>query len=287
MENRLYQSSYLAEILKKFNFSFSKSLGQNFLIDGNIVKNIVEKSGITDEDIVLEIGPGFGTLTEELALNAKKVIAIEKDHRLMEVLDYTLQNYDNVNIINEDFLKIDLEKIFIEEAEGQKLKVVANLPYYITTPILERIIENKKYFSTVSVMVQEEVARRVVASPNNKDYGSLTLYLEYNCKKEILMKVPRTVFMPSPKVDSAILYLELVERDFDVDEEYLFKFIRSGFTKRRKNIMNSLSKGFVNISKEELKEILFSLELSGNLRAENLSLQDYINITKKYTEMIK
>lgn len=287
MENRLYQSSYLAEILKKFNFSFSKSLGQNFLIDGNIVKNIVEKSGITDEDIVLEIGPGFGTLTEELALNAKKVIAIEKDNRLMEVLDYTLQNYDNVKIINEDFLKIDLGKIFIEEAQGQKLKVVANLPYYITTPILERIIENKKYFSTVSVMVQEEVARRVVASPNNKDYGSLTLYLEYNCKKEILMKVPRTVFMPSPKVDSAILYLELVERDFDVDEEYLFKFIRSGFTKRRKNIMNSLSKGFVNISKEELKEILFSLELSGNLRAENLSLQDYINITKKYTEMIK
>lgn len=287
MENRLYQSSYLAEILKKFNFSFSKSLGQNFLIDGNIVKNIVEKSGITDEDIVLEIGPGFGTLTEELALNAKKVIAIEKDNRLMEVLDYTLQNYDNVKIINEDFLKIDLEKIFIEEAQGQKLKVVANLPYYITTPILERIIENKKYFSTVSVMVQEEVARRVVASPNNKDYGSLTLYLEYNCEKEILMKVPRTVFMPSPKVDSAILYLKLVHRDLDVDEDYLFKFIRSGFTKRRKNIMNSLSKGFVNVSKEELKEILSSLELSGNLRAENLSLQDYINITKKYTEMIK
>lgn len=287
MENRLYQSSYLAEILKKFNFSFSKSLGQNFLIDGNIVKNIVEKSGITDEDIVLEIGPGFGTLTEELALNAKKVIAIEKDNRLMEVLDYTLQNYDNVKIINEDFLKIDLEKIFIEEAEGQKLKVVANLPYYITTPILERIIENKNYFSTVSVMVQEEVARRVVASPNNKDYGSLTLYLEYNCEKEILMKVPRTVFMPSPKVDSAILYLKLVHRDLDVDEDYLFKFIRSGFTKRRKNIMNSLSKGFVNISKEELKEILSSLELLGNLRAENLSLQDYINITKKYTEMIR
>lgn len=287
MENRLYQSSYLAEILKKFNFSFSKSLGQNFLIDGNIVKNIVEKSGITDEDIVLEIGPGFGTLTEELALNAKKVIAIEKDNRLMEVLDYTLQNYDNVKIINEDFLKIDLEKIFIEEAEGRKLKVVANLPYYITTPILERIIENKKYFSTISVMVQEEVARRVVALPNNKDYGSLTLYLEYNCEKEILMKVPRTVFMPSPNVDSAILYLKLVERDFDVDEDYLFKFIRSGFTKRRKNIMNSLSKGFVNISKEELKEILSSLELSNNLRAENLSLQDYINITKKYTEMIK
>lgn len=287
MENRLYQSSYLAEILKKFNFSFSKSLGQNFLIDGNIVKNIVEKSGITKDDIVLEIGPGFGTLTEELALNAKKVISVEKDHRLMEVLDYTLQNYDNVKIINEDFLKTDLEKIFMEEAKGQKLKVVANLPYYITTPILERIIENKKYFSTISVMVQEEVARRVVASPNNKDYGSLTLYLKYNCNSEILIKVPRTVFMPSPNVDSAILYLELVDRDFDVDEDYLFKFIRSGFTKRRKNIMNSLSTGFVDVSKDQLKEILSSLELSGNLRAENLSLEDYINITKKYTEMIK
>lgn len=287
MENRLYQSSYLAEILKKFNFSFSKSLGQNFLIDGNIVKNIVEKSGITKDDIVLEIGPGFGTLTEELALNAKKVISIEKDHRLMEVLDYTLRNYDNVKIINGDFLKTDLEKIFLEEAEGQKLKVVANLPYYITTPILERIIENKKYFSTISVMVQEEVARRVVASPNNKDYGSLTLYLKYNCNSEILMKVPRTVFIPSPNVDSAILYLELVDRGFDVDEDYLFKFIRSGFTKRRKNIMNSLSTGFVDVSKAQLKEILSSLELSGNLRAENLSLEDYINITKKYTEMIK
>lgn len=287
MENRLYQSSYLAEILKKFNFSFSKSLGQNFLIDGNIVKNIVEKSGITKDDIVLEIGPGFGTLTEELALNAKKVISVEKDHRLMEVLDYTLQNYDNVKIINEDFLKTDLEKIFMEEAKGQKLKVVANLPYYITTPILERIIENKKYFSTISVMVQEEVARRVVASPNNKDYGSLTLYLKYNCNSEILIKVPRTVFMPSPNVDSAILYLELVDRDFDVNEDYLFKFIRSGFTKRRKNIMNSLSTGFVDVSKAQLKEILSSLELSGNLRAENLSLEDYINITKKYTEMIK
>lgn len=287
MENRLYQSSYLAEILKKFNFSFSKSLGQNFLIDGNIVKNIVEKSEITKDDIVLEIGPGFGTLTEELALNAKKVISVEKDHRLMEVLDYTLQNYDNVKIINEDFLKTDLEKIFMEEAKGQKLKVVANLPYYITTPILERIIENKKYFSTISVMVQEEVARRVVASPNNKDYGSLTLYLKYNCKSEILMKVPRTVFMPSPNVDSAILYLELVERDYNVDEDYLFKFIRSGFTKRRKNIMNSLSTGFVDVSKDQLKEILSSLELPLNLRAENLSLEDYINITKKYTEMIK
>lgn len=287
MENRLYQSSYLAEILKNFNFSFSKSLGQNFLIDGNIVKNIVEKSGITKDDIVLEIGPGFGTLTEELALNAKKVISIEKDHRLMEVLDYTLRNYDNVKIINEDFLKADLEKIFTEEAKGEKLKVVANLPYYITTPILERIIENKKYFSTISVMVQEEVARRVVASPNNKDYGSLTLYLKYNCNSEILMKVPRTVFMPSPNVDSAILYLELVHRDLDVDEDYLFKFIRSGFTKRRKNIMNSLSTGFVDVSKTQLKEILSSLELPLNLRAENLSLEDYINITKKYTEMIR
>ena len=205
----------------------------------------------------------------------------------MEVLDYTLRNYDNVKIINGDFLKTDLEKIFLEEAEGQKLKVVANLPYYITTPILERIIENKKYFSTISVMVQEEVARRVVASPNNKDYGSLTLYLKYNCNSEILIKVPRTVFMPSPNVDSAILYLELVDRDFDVNEDYLFKFIRSGFTKRRKNIMNSLSTGFVDVSKAQLKEILSSLELSGNLRAENLSLEDYINITKKYTEMIK
>ncbi|MDO5017899.1 MAG: 16S rRNA (adenine(1518)-N(6)/adenine(1519)-N(6))-dimethyltransferase RsmA [Lagierella massiliensis] len=287
MGNRLYQSSYLADILKKFNFSFSKSLGQNFLIDGNIVKNIVSKSGITKDDIVLEIGPGFGTLTEELALNAKKVVSIEKDNRLMKVLDYTLKDFNNVKIINEDFLKVDLKKIWEEEAEGKKFKVVANLPYYITTPILEKIIDNKELFSTISVMVQEEVARRVVATKNSKDYGSLTLYLNYNSNPSILLKVPRTVFMPSPNVDSAILFLELQKKQYAVDEKLLFDFIRSGFTKRRKNIVNSLTTGFVDVDKETLRAILEELNISKNARAENLSMEDFINITKKFQEVIK
>ncbi|WP_300410038.1 16S rRNA (adenine(1518)-N(6)/adenine(1519)-N(6))-dimethyltransferase RsmA [Lagierella sp.] len=287
MENRLYRSSYLAQVLKKFDFSFSKSLGQNFLVDGNIVRNIVSKSNIDKEDIVLEIGPGFGTLTEELALNAKKVISIEKDHRLMEVLDYTLRDFNNVKILNEDFLKTNLHSLWENEAMGKKFKVVANLPYYITTPILERIIEYKDYFSTITVMVQEEVADRATANKDNKDYGSLTLFLKYNARSEILMKVPRSVFMPSPNVDSAILYLELTKADRDIDEDLLFKFIKSGFTKRRKNIMNSLSSGFVNIDKKDLRNILEELNLSTNLRAENLDLEDFINITKKYENMIK
>ncbi len=287
MENRLYQSSYLGEVLKKFDFSFSKSLGQNFLIDGNIVRNIVSKSKIDKDDIVLEIGSGFGTLTEELALNAKKVISVEKDHRLMEILDYTLRDFQNIKVINEDFLKIDLYKLWKEEASGQKFKVVANLPYYITTPILERIIQHKELFSTITVMVQEEVAQRVIATKDTKDYGSLTLYLKYNAKSEILMKVPRSVFMPSPNVDSAILYLELINEERDIDQDLLFKFIRSGFTKRRKNIMNSLTTGFVNIDKKTLKDILDTLDISTNARAENLELEDFMDITKKYQNLIK
>ena len=283
----MYQSSYLGEVLKKFDFSFSKSLGQNFLIDGNIVRNIVSKSKIDKDDIVLEIGPGFGTLTEELALNAKKVISVEKDHRLMEILDYTLRDFQNIKVINEDFLKIDLYKLWKEEASGQKFKVVANLPYYITTPILERIIQHKELFSTITVMVQEEVAQRVIATKDTKDYGSLTLYLKYNAKSEILMKVPRSVFMPSPNVDSAILYLELINEERDIDQDLLFKFIRSGFTKRRKNIMNSLTTGFVNIDKKTLKDILDTLDISTNARAENLELEDFMDITKKYQNLIK
>ena len=283
----MYQSSYLGEVLKKFDFSFSKSLGQNFLIDGNIVRNIVSKSKIDKDDIVLEIGSGFGTLTEELALNAKKVISVEKDHRLMEILDYTLRDFQNIKVINEDFLKIDLYKLWKEEASGQKFKVVANLPYYITTPILERIIQHKELFSTITVMVQEEVAQRVIATKDTKDYGSLTLYLKYNAKSEILMKVPRSVFMPSPNVDSAILYLELINEERDIDQDLLFKFIRSGFTKRRKNIMNSLTTGFVNIDKKTLKDILDTLDISTNARAENLELEDFMDITKKYQNLIK
>ncbi|WP_100065663.1 16S rRNA (adenine(1518)-N(6)/adenine(1519)-N(6))-dimethyltransferase RsmA [Miniphocaeibacter massiliensis] len=279
--NRLYQPSYIKEILDKFNFSFSKALGQNFLIDGNIIRKIVEGSNITKDDVVLEIGPGFGTLTEELAMKAKKVISVEKDRRLIEVLDYTLKDYDNVEIINNDILKENIREIKDKFSPERKLKVVANLPYYITTPILEYLIETKECIESITVMVQEEVARRMVASVKDKDYGSLSIYMNYNSNAEIIAKAPKQIFMPSPKVDSAVVKLVLEDKDYGVNEELLFKLIRSGFTKRRKNILNSLTTGFLEINKDDLKEILDELDISTNNRAENLTLEDFVNITKK------
>lgn len=190
-DNRLYQPSYLKEILNKFEFTFSKALGQNFLIDGNIIRKIVKESNISKDDTVLEIGPGFGTLTEELALNAKKVIAVEKDSRLMEVLEFTLRDFNNIKIINNDILKENIKNIKEEFSPDRKLKVVANLPYYITTPIIEYLIENKEYIDSITVMVQEEVARRIVATKDNKDYGSLSLYIDYNSDASIIAKAPK------------------------------------------------------------------------------------------------
>lgn len=282
-ESRLYQPSYLNEVLKKFDFSFSKALGQNFLIDGNIIRKIVEDSNISKDDVVLEIGPGFGTLTEELALHCKEVVAVEKDSRLMEVLNFTLNDFNNIKIINDDILKVNIEEIRKEFSPKKKLKVVANLPYYITTPIIEHLIDNKEHIDSITVMVQEEVARRIVSKKDCKDYGSLSLYIDYNSDAKIIAKAPKNIFTPSPKVDSAVVFLKLMNKEFNIDEEFLFKVIRSGFTKRRKNILNSLTTGFVNIEKAKLKEILTELELSTNLRAENLSLEDYINITKRLT----
>ena len=280
MENRLYQPKYLKEVLDKFDFKFSKSLGQNFLIDGNIIRKIVNDSDITKEDVVLEIGPGFGTLTEELAMHANKIVAVEKDSRLMEVLDFTLKDFSNVNIINEDILKVNIKEIKEKFSPNRKLKVVANLPYYITTPIIEYLIDSKECIDSITVMVQEEVARRMVSKKDSKDYGSLSLYIDYNSNAKIIVKAPKNIFMPSPKVDSAVVKLDLENKDFNVDETLLFKLIRSGFTKRRKNILNSLTTGFVNIDKQKLAETLEKLNLDKNLRAENLSLEDYVEITK-------
>ncbi len=284
MKNRLYQPKYLKEVLDKFNFKFSKALGQNFLIDGNIIRKIVSDSDITKEDVVLEIGPGFGSLTEELAMNANIVVAVEKDSRLMEVLDFTLKDFTNVNIINEDILKVNIKEIKEKFSPNRKLKVVANLPYYITTPIIEYLIDNKEYIDSITVMVQEEVARRMVSKKDSKDYGSLSLYIDYNSNAKIIVKAPKNIFMPSPKVDSAVVKLELQNKDFGVDETLLFKLIRSGFTKRRKNILNSLTTGFANIDKELLAKTLEKLNLDKNLRAENLSLEDYVEIIKIYND---
>ena len=280
--DRLYSPRVIKNVLDRFGFSFSKGLGQNFLIDGNVVRAIRESAGITKDDYVLEIGPGFGTLTEELLLNAKKVVAVEIDQRLIDVLSYTLQDFDNFILINEDVLKVDLDKIRNDHFEGQPFKIVANLPYYITTPIITKLIEARLPCESMTFMVQKEVADRLAAKPGNKLYGSITVFLNYYCDTKIVVNAPKKVFMPSPKVDSVVVQLKMKKDLIDVDTKTLFKLVHSGFQQRRKNIMNSLtSNNDLGINKEHLAEILDGLGLSKNLRAESLSLDDFVNITKK------
>ena len=260
MSYRLHQPSYIKEILDKFGFKFSKALGQNFLIDGNLIENIIDYSDITEDDYVIEIGPGFGTLTERLVDKCKFLYSIEIDSRLMDVL------------------KVDLNEL---NHGDKKFKVVANLPYYITTPIIEHLFNYRDVIESITVMVQKEVANRMVADVGSKDYASLSLFVKQNSDAKIILNAPKTVFMPQPKVDSAVVNMKLKKLDEDIDQELLRQLIRSGFSKRRKTILNSFTSGFVNVDKEKLKSILQELGLKENLRAENLSLEDYKNIVKK------
>lgn len=280
--DRLYSPKVIRAVLEKFNFSFSKGLGQNFLIDGNVVRAISESAEIGKDDYVLEIGPGFGTLTEELLMKAKKVVAVEIDQRLLPVLDYTLKEFDNLEVINQDVLKVDFEKLVKDKFEGKPFKIVANLPYYITTPIITQLIEKKLPVKSMTFMVQKEVAERIVADKDNKQYGSLTLFIDFYAKASMVVRAPKTVFIPQPKVDSIVVQLDLKQSLDPVDEKKLFKLIHAGFQQRRKNILNSLtSDKSLNLDKEGLKDILNKLEISPNSRAENLSLKDFINITNE------
>lgn len=280
---RLFKPKRVSEILKKYNFRFSKTLGQNFLIDGNIVRKIVDSAEVSEADNVLEIGPGIGTLTEELALRAKKVVSIEIDKRLKDLLEETLP-HDNVKIIYKDFLKLDLKTLIDEEFKGQNFKVVANLPYYITTPIIEKLLLNCENIEIINVMIQKEVAKRFTAQPQTKDYGSLSVFIQFFCKAFYEFTVPRTVFMPKPNVDSGVCKLE-VKRDLpNIDREEFFKIVRAAFSKRRKTLVNSLSQSQLNLDKNKVTEIL---ELSGidtKRRAESLTLEDflvlYVNVLK-------
>lgn len=281
MENkRLYSPSYVKEVLSRHGFKFSKSLGQNFLIDGNIVRSIVRESNITKDDYVLEIGPGMGTLTEELAINAKKVVGVEIDRALLPILDETLENHDNVEIVYGDILKIDIEKLIEEKLNKGPVKVVANLPYYVTTPIIAKLIEEDLNLESITVMVQKEVAERMAAGPGSKIYGSLSVFVNFYCEPEILIKVPKTVFMPQPKIDSSVIKLNLKENLPDIDREKLFRVVRAGFSKRRKTILNALSSYGFDIEKDEIRSILEKINISPSERAERLSLEDFMNITK-------
>ena len=280
MNRRLYSPSYIREILDKYGFEFSKALGQNFLIDGNILKNISKAGEITKEDLILEIGPGIGTLTEELALNAKKVVAVELDKNLLPILGETLKAYDNIEVVHGDILKLDLKELIDNKLEGGPIKVVANLPYYITTPIIGKLLEEDFNIHSIIIMVQKEVADRIVATPNSKEYGALSLFINFYSHPQIILKVPKTVFMPQPRVDSAVVKLNIKDELPDVDRDLFFKVVKSAFNKRRKTLLNSLSSGELGLEKEIIKNVLKEADIPFNIRAENLNIEDFIKISK-------
>lgn len=261
-------------LLKKYNLKAKKSLGQNFLISEEIVNEIVEVAGVTDEDTVIEIGPGLGTLTSKLAEFAKEVVAIELDDDMIRVLTERFSLYDNVKIIHADVLKTDLKELIKDKSS---VKVVANLPYYITTPIVMKLLEENLQIEQITVMVQKEVGERFTATPNGKEYGAITVSINYYTEPSIAIDVPRDNFDPVPDVDSCVVNLKVrKERVKLKNEKNFFKVIKASFSQRRKNIANSLMG--VGKSKQEVKEMLDVLEIDSNLRAENLSLETFVKI---------
>lgn len=284
MSERISTPKRTKEIIEKYGFYFKKNFGQNFLIDSNVLDNIVESAGVTEDDFVFEIGPGIGSLTQVIAENAKGVLAIEIDTNLIPILKDTLSDYDNVEIINQDVLKVDLNSLIEEKNNGNPVKVVANLPYYITTPIIMELLEKKLNISSITVMVQKEVAERMQAGPKNKEYGALSVAVQYYCDASIDIIVQPSCFMPRPKVASAVITLKLLDKPkIDVkDEELFFKVVKCAFGQRRKTLMNSLfNQGGFNISKEDLTEIIKSCNLDEKVRGEALSLSDFGNISDK------
>lgn len=286
-ENRLYSPHVLKEVIKKNGFRFTKSLGQNFLIDGNVVRNICEAADINKDDEVLEIGPGVGTMTQELCERANKVLAVELDKKLLPILDQTMSQYDNFSVINNDVLKLDMQKVMSENFEGSSVKMVANLPYYITTPIVMNMLEKKLNLKKIVVMVQKEVAERMKAVPGTKDYGALSIAVGYYAKADIAFIVPSNVFMPRPNVDSAVIVLDIYDKPkvHVEDEALFFKVVKSAFAKRRKTLLNTLSSGFISLNKDQVKEVLAKCDIETRLRGEVLSIEDYANITNTIVEL--
>lgn len=282
MNKRIATPSRTREILKDFNFSFKKSLGQNFIIDVNILENMIEKSGITKTSGVIEVGPGIGALTEQLAIAAKKVVAYEIDDRLLPILSESLAPYENVTIVHEDILKADVhQKIKEEFSAVSDLHIVANLPYYITTPILFSLLEAKLPIESITIMIQKEVAERMVARPGSKDYGSLTVAVQYYTEPEIVMEVPRQVFMPEPNVTSAVL--KLVKREKPavrvVDEDYFFEIVKASFAHRRKTLRNNITsflKG--RLTKDSIDLAFQRAKIDGVRRGETLSLVEFAEL---------
>ena len=270
------------EVINKYSFAFQKKFGQNFLIDSNVLENIVEAAGITKDDFVLEIGPGIGTMTQYLCESARQVLAVEIDKMLIPILEDTLSEYDNVEVINQDVLKVDIKSLVEEKNNGRPIKVVANLPYYITTPIIMGLFESKVPIESITIMVQKEVADRMQTGPGSKDYGALSLAVQYYAEAKVMLNVSATCFMPRPNVDSAVIKLTRhQESPVEVkDESLMFRIIKASFNQRRKTLVNGLKNSSeLDFSKEEITEALKSIGKEENIRGEKLTLEEFAKLS--------
>ena len=279
-------------IMKKYNIRANKSLGQNFLINNEVVEKIVNSSDISKEDMVIEIGPGLGTLTKYLLEKAEKVLCVELDTKMIKILQDRFSLYDNFELINEDILKVNLNEIIMENKKDGKIKnvkIVANLPYYITTPIIMKLLEEKLDIKSITVMIQKEVADRLIETPGGKNTGAITHTVYYYCESEKIMEVPNSSFIPEPEVTSEVIKLNLRDKQaVDIENtKVMFMIIKSAFMQRRKTLLNALTNTKVFINKEEGIRILKKLNLDENVRAEKLSIQDFANIAKIIIERSK
>lgn len=269
------------KVLEKYNFSFQKKFGQNFLIDTHILEGIIKGAGITEDDCVLEIGPGIGTMTQYLCEAARFVIAVEIDKNLIPILGDTLSEYDNKIVLNEDVLKVNINELCDKYNEGRPIKVVANLPYYITTPIIMGLFESHVPLESITVMVQKEVAERMQVGPGTKDYGALSLAVQFYSKPEVIMTVSAGCFIPRPNVDSAVIMLTAhKENPVSVrNEAFMFNIIRAAFNQRRKTLANALVNGGINVTRDDVYEALSKMELSATVRGEALTLEQFATLS--------
>lgn len=283
----LGQPQNTIEIIQKYKFAFQKKFGQNFLIDTHVLDKIISAADITEDDCVLEIGPGIGTMTQYLAENARQVIAVEIDKNLIPILEETLGAYSNVTILNQDILKVDIQKLVDQYNDGKPIKVVANLPYYITTPIIMGLFESHVPLDSITVMVQKEVADRMQTGPGSKDYGALSLAVQYYATPYIVANVPPNCFMPRPNVGSAVIKLTRHSQPTVTvqDEKLMFRLIRASFNQRRKTLVNGLKNSAeLSFTKEEILDALAQIGLSENVRGETLSLETFAQLANALTK---
>lgn len=276
------------EVIQKYEFAFQKKFGQNFLIDTHVLEKIISAAEITKDDLVIEIGPGIGTMTQYLACAAREVVAIEIDKMLIPILKDTLSEYDNVTIVNEDVLKVDIRRLAEEKNGGRPVKVVANLPYYITTPIIMGLFENHVPLHSITIMVQKEVADRMRMGPGTKDYGALSLAVQYYAEPYLVANVPQNCFMPRPKIGSAVIKLTVHEKPPVMvrDEKLMFRLIRASFNQRRKTLANGLNNSpELHYSKEQIAQAIEVLEMGASVRGEALTLEQFARLSDAFSEM--